>query len=60
MKDLYTFDATRLDAMNTYNAVCEAYLRIFARLQLDVMKAKAPTGKIGGKLSHEFHVLSPG
>lgn len=56
MKDLYTFDATEQDAISTYNQVCEAYSRIFERLELRVFKAKASSGAIGGNHSHEFHI----
>ena len=33
-------------------------IRIFARLSLPVVQAVADTGRIGGSLSHEFHLLS--
>ena len=48
MKDLYTFDVDQAAAMETYHAVCGAYDRIFARLGLQVRKAEADTGAIGG------------
>jgi prolyl-tRNA synthetase len=35
-----------------------AYLRTFARLGLQAVPVKAPTGPIGGDLSHEFHILA--
>jgi prolyl-tRNA synthetase len=35
-----------------------AYLRTFARLGLTAVPVKAPTGPIGGDLSHEFHILA--
>jgi len=35
-----------------------AYLRTFARLGLTAVPVRAPTGPIGGDLSHEFHVLA--
>ena len=38
--------------------MCEAYERILTRLGLQCVIAEADTGNIGGKRSHEFHVLS--
>jgi prolyl-tRNA synthetase len=38
--------------------MCEAYMAIMARLGLTCVMAEADTGNIGGKRSHEFHVLS--
>jgi prolyl-tRNA synthetase len=35
-----------------------AYLRTFARLGLQAVPVRAPTGPIGGDLSHEFHILA--
>ena len=33
-------------------------MRTFARLGLTAVPVKAPTGPIGGDLSHEFHILA--
>ncbi|XP_041358223.1 probable proline--tRNA ligase, mitochondrial isoform X2 [Gigantopelta aegis] len=55
MKDMYTFDSTETKAMETYEQVCEAYCRIFDTLKVPYVKVVGATGKIGGKLSHEFH-----
>src|SRR5947209_15694546 len=35
-----------------------AYLRTFGRLGLQAVPVRAPTGPIGGDLSHEFHILA--
>jgi prolyl-tRNA synthetase len=35
-----------------------AYLRSFARMGLQAVPVRAPTGPIGGDLSHEFHILA--
>lgn len=56
MKDLYTFDVTENAAVTTYNEVCAAYDRIFARLEISAIKAKASSGAIGGIHSHEYHI----
>jgi prolyl-tRNA synthetase len=59
MKDLYTFDATREDALKTYEEVRMVYDAIFRALKLPFLVAEASSGSIGGTLSHEYHVLSP-
>ncbi|KAK2791877.1 hypothetical protein FQN52_004318 [Onygenales sp. PD_12] len=58
MKDLYTFDYTVENAMNTYNSVKEAYVRLFDELKLPYLVANADSGNMGGSLSHEFHIPS--
>ena len=58
MKDAYSFD-TSLDAADaSYLAMFEAYKRVFARCGLKAYPVEADTGDIGGKFSHEFHVLA--
>ncbi|KAK2191520.1 hypothetical protein NP493_49g10028 [Ridgeia piscesae] len=58
LKDLYTFDANETTAQSTYDEVCHAYNRIFQRLQLPYLKVEASTGAMGGKMSHEFQLVS--
>ena len=58
MKDLYTFDFNVPNAMATYNAVKDAYMRIFDELKLRYYVAAADSGNMGGSLSHEFHINS--
>ncbi|KAL3868467.1 hypothetical protein ACJMK2_041268 [Sinanodonta woodiana] len=58
MKDMYTFDATEENARVTYEIVCNAYDNIFKRLNLPVVKVAGATGNIGGKLSHEYHLVA--
>ncbi|XP_013773246.1 probable proline--tRNA ligase, mitochondrial [Limulus polyphemus] len=58
MKDMYSFDISEEEAQSTYAEVCEAYDRIFKQLCLHVVKVQGLTGNIGGKYSHEYHVLS--
>lgn len=58
MKDAYAFHATAEGARSAYEAVREAYLRIFARLGLDVVVKGSDNGEIGGQSSEEFHVIS--
>ena len=33
------------------------YLKIFKELGIKVILVRAPTGEIGGNLSHEFHMI---
>lgn len=58
MKDAYSFDLTFEGARATYFKMMGAYLKIFARMGITVVPVKAPTGPIGGDLSHEFHILA--
>jgi len=58
MKDAYSFDTSLEAADASYTAMFEAYKRIFARCGLKAYPVEADTGDIGGKFSHEFHVLA--
>jgi prolyl-tRNA synthetase len=58
MKDAYSFDLDEDGLRHSYEAMFVAYLRTFARLGLQAVPVKAPTGPIGGDLSHEFHILA--
>ena len=58
MKDAYSFDLDEDGLKASYEAMFVAYLRTFARMGLQVVPVRAPTGPIGGNLSHEFHVLA--
>jgi prolyl-tRNA synthetase len=58
MKDAYSFNATEGGAREAYEAVREAYIRIFNRLGLDAIAKSSDNGEIGGQSSEEFHVLS--
>ncbi|KAH3918368.1 hypothetical protein HBI56_132440 [Parastagonospora nodorum] len=59
MKDLYTFDSNPSAALETYEAVRSAYTAIFDALKLPYLVADADSGNMGGKLSHEYHFVSP-
>ncbi|HVE29857.1 MAG TPA: aminoacyl--tRNA ligase-related protein, partial [Mycobacteriales bacterium] len=54
MKDSYSFDLTDAGLAASYAAHREAYLRIFARLGLDVRVVSAVSGAMGGSESEEF------
>ncbi len=58
MKDAYSFHLDEDSLQATYEAMHAAYCRIFNRLGLDFRAVQADTGAIGGRLSHEFHVLA--
>jgi prolyl-tRNA synthetase len=58
MKDAYSFDLTRDDAIHSYNKMFVAYLRTFDRLGLRAIPMRADTGPIGGNHSHEFIILA--
>ena len=56
MKDMYSFDRSEEEALQTYQDVRSAYLRIFQRLSLPVVVVSADSGNIGGNYSEEFQV----
>ncbi|KAL4727517.1 hypothetical protein ACLX1H_006431 [Fusarium chlamydosporum] len=58
MKDLYTFDLTISEAVETYRQVSGAYRAFFAELKLPYLIAEASSGDMGGDLSHEYHLPS--
>ena len=58
MKDAYSFHLGAESLRQTYQAMYDAYSRIFTRLGLVFRAVNADTGAIGGSASHEFHVLA--
>ena len=58
MKDAYSFDVDWDGAEKSYQAMYEAYKRIFKRCGLRTKIVEADTGAMGGKSSHEFMVLA--
>ncbi|UJF24482.1 proline--tRNA ligase [Suttonella sp. R2A3] len=58
MKDAYSFHVDQACMQRTYDAMHDAYSRIFTRLGLDFRAVLADNGSIGGTGSHEFHVLA--
>jgi prolyl-tRNA synthetase len=58
MKDAYSFDADFQGLQKSYQAMYDAYTRIFTRLGLRFRAVAADTGEIGGTGSHEFQVLA--
>ncbi|MGZ5098168.1 MAG: proline--tRNA ligase [Usitatibacter sp.] len=58
MKDAYSFDADLEGLKRSYQAMYQAYTRIFTRLGLEFRAVAADTGEIGGTGSHEFQVIA--
>ncbi|KAJ1953779.1 hypothetical protein EC988_002798, partial [Linderina pennispora] len=59
MKDMYSFDVTKEEAIGTFEALEVAYRRCFDRIGVPYMVADADSGNIGGSLSKEFHFANP-
>jgi prolyl-tRNA synthetase len=58
MKDAYSFHLDPASLEQGYQAMYEAYSRIFTRMNLRFRAVRADTGSIGGNASQEFHVLA--
>ncbi|HOW50361.1 MAG TPA: proline--tRNA ligase, partial [Rubrivivax sp.] len=58
MKDAYSFDRDQAGALRSYQAMYDAYCRIFDRFGLKYRAVAADTGAIGGDASHEFQVIA--
>ena len=58
MKDAYSFHLDKASLAETYQVMHATYSRIFQRCGLDFRPVQADTGSIGGRASHEFHVLA--
>jgi prolyl-tRNA synthetase len=58
MKDAYSFHLDQASLQDGYQAMYDAYVRIFTRLGLKFRAVLADSGSIGGSRSQEFHVLA--
>ncbi len=58
MKDGYSFDRNPEGARKSYQAMSEAYERVFSRCGLEYRAVEADSGPIGGDVSQEFMVLA--
>ncbi|MFB6422207.1 MAG: proline--tRNA ligase [Candidatus Malihini olakiniferum] len=58
MKDAYSFHTSQESLQITYNAMYDAYKRIFSRIGLNFRAVQADTGSMGGIASYEFQVLA--
>jgi prolyl-tRNA synthetase len=58
MKDAYSFDMDEAGMRKAYEAMYDAYTRIFTRTGLKFRAVQAHSGAIGGDRSQEFQVLA--
>lgn len=58
MKDAYSFDIDKKAAVASYDLFFALYIKLFQRFGLEAVAVRADSGRIGGDLSHEFHVLA--
>ncbi len=58
MKDAYSFDIDPEGCDKSYQAMYEAYSRIFERMGLEMVVVEAEAGAIGGTDTREFMLLS--
>lgn len=58
MKDCYSFDRDEAALDVSYNAMHDAYSRVFTRCGLNYRPVEADSGAIGGSGSHEFMALA--
>lgn len=60
MKDAYSFHTSQEDLEAYYDRAFRAYERIFARAGVpEVIAVKSDSGMMGGRISHEFMLLTP-
>ena len=59
MKDAYSFDRDKAGLDKIYQAMYDAYVKIFKRCGLDAVVLKADSGAMGGDISHEYMVPAP-
>jgi len=59
MKDAYSFDRNEEGLKKNYDLMYQAYKRIFARCELEMVIIAADSGAMGGSVSHEFLVPAP-
>ncbi|MBQ2715088.1 MAG: proline--tRNA ligase [Clostridia bacterium] len=60
MKDAYSFHTSQEDLENYYDECHKAYEKIYQRVGLpEVVSVKSDSGMMGGKVSHEFMLLTP-
>ena len=59
MKDAYSFHTSQADLEEYYDKCHKAYERIFARVGVpEVISVASDSGMMGGKISHEFMLLT--
>jgi prolyl-tRNA synthetase len=60
MKDAYSFDKDEAGLDKNYQAMHDAYKRIFKRCGLNFLTTEADPGVMGGSISHEFMAVAAG
>jgi prolyl-tRNA synthetase len=58
MKDAYSFDRDEAGLRASYEAMYEAYKRVFDRCGLDYRIVEADPGQIGGGVNHEYIAIT--
>jgi len=58
MKDAYSFDVSEEKAIESYESMREAYVKVFTRIGLEFRMVSADSGAMGGSTSAEFQVLA--
>ena len=58
MKDAYSFNLSKEEALKSYERMYACYEMIFSRLGLSFCIVEADAGNMGGSKTHEFQVLS--
>ena len=58
MKDAYSIDRDEDGMRASYQAMYDAYVKVFDRLGLDYVIVEADPGQIGGGVNHEFMALA--
>ena len=58
MKDAYSLDRDEVGMGESYQAMYDAYVKVFDRLGLDYVVVEADPGQIGGGVNHEFMALA--
>ena len=59
MKDAYSFDKDEESLQKSYDAMFNAYKKIFGRLGIDYKIVRSDVGAMGGSLSEEFQAVTP-
>lgn len=59
MKDSYSLDRDAEGLARQYQAHFRAYLRIGARVGLDLLPVRSDVGMMGGEVAHEFMYVTP-
>ena len=61
MKDAYSFHITEEDLDEYYDRCAKAYHTIYRRCGIpEVVSIQSDTGMMGGKIAHEYQLLTPG